>query len=99
MTSNSFAHYRLWQNYGMALLGNELSNAIGNNDPEKDLYRHQLKFMHMYEDFICRWTLESYQADEDDYTLNTLKPSEAQCLAQVSNKFLGTSFCVDFYLT
>lgn len=80
-------------------LANQLVNYWKTNDPKAAEYEWKLKFLTMYEDKLCEWYLETYQADEDNYTKNCLKPSEMQCLSQFANKILGLSFCIDFYLT
>ena len=97
MTSASFNSYKIYQYYEMAVLGNAMQTAIGTNAPELPSYTWQGMFMHMYTDFLCRWELECYEADETDYDNNFVAPSEAQCLAQLSNTIFGTKFCVDFY--
>lgn len=75
----------------------QLTDYLKTGDKRAEEYKCKLKFLTMYDDLLCRWDLEPYQEDEEDYTANCLKPSEMQCLAQFSNAILGYSFCVDFF--
>ena len=99
MTAESFFNYKVWIDQGIGIIANSFSNALQTNDPCVHEYRWKMKFLDMYYDFLCNWQLESYKENEDDYTYNCLKPSEAQCLSQFANNILGLNFCVDFYLT
>lgn len=79
-------------------LGQQFADELGNLTRINQGTMHDMMFMVMYIDFLCRWELEGEKTYEYEYTQNMILPSEAKCLAKHSDKIFGTNFCVNFYI-
>ena len=96
MTTQEFNTYVRVQKCMMGKLGIQMEEEIATLTNVNKNTLHNMMFMSMYLDFLCRWKQENCLEDESLYTENLIPPSEAQCLSRHSDKIFGTNYCISF---